>query len=114
MSDALEIIRGDDTTISATITNQDDEAVNLTGATVFFTVKRRKTDSDADALIAKEVTSHTTPASGQTDIELTNEDTDIRPGAYLYDLQVKDNEDRIISINYGTLRVKTDITRRIT
>ena len=114
MSDSLEIIRGDDTTISATITNQDDEAVNLAGATVFFTVKRRKTDTDLEAVITKEVTSHTTPASGETDIELTNEDTDIRPGIYLYDLQVKDNDDRIISINYGTLRIITDITRRTT
>ena len=70
---------------------QGGSAYNLTGKTVWFTVKR-KLDTDmtnSSALIAKTITSHTNAAGGVTTISLVGSDTqNLDVGTYLYDLQV--------------------------
>jgi hypothetical protein len=108
----LEIIRRDDVIISVTITDHQNNAVNLTDSTVYFTVKQRKTDADADALISVEVTNHTNPNQGQTEISLTGQQTNLTPRSYFYDIQVKDNDDKIRSVEFGIIKVIQDVTIR--
>jgi hypothetical protein len=109
----LTIIRGDDVTIPVTFTDSDGDPINLTGCTVFFTVKNEKSDDDDDAVISKSVTSHTTPASGITQVVLTHTDTDIDPGSYYWDLQIKDSAGKIQSTQVAQFEVIQDITTRI-
>jgi hypothetical protein len=45
-------------------------AIDLTGATVYFTAKSAFSDADADAEFDEKITSHTTDASGLTAIPL--------------------------------------------
>lgn len=107
----LFIIRGDSASISFAMTG-----VDLTGATVFFTAKPALTDDAADttAVITKEVTSHTDPTNGRTMIELDPTDTDVEPGIYFYDIQVKKASGAIVSIPARKLRIWADVTRRNT
>ena len=112
----LTIIRGDTTNITLTLTDQDGDAIDLTGATVFFTAKPDFDNDilDAAAVITKEVTSHSDPTNGITVIPLTPSDTDITPGIYQYDVQVKDAGGSIFSLPARQLKVIEDVTRRTT
>lgn len=107
----IEVIRGDDLTIELALTEEDGTPVNLTGTTVFFTVKKKLADSDEDAVISKEVTDHTEPENGVAVISLDNDETDIAAGIYHWDIQIL-NAGKISSINYGIFRVIPDVTRR--
>lgn len=105
----ITLIRGDNSSINFTL-----EGVDLTGATVFFTAKSAIDDdaTDSSAAIAVEVTDHTNPEAGETVIPLTSSDTDVTPGQYFYDIQVKKGDNTITSIRYRKLEVIADITRR--
>lgn len=111
----IELIRGDSASIGFTITD-DGTAVDLTGSTVFFTAKPTldADATDAAAVISVEVTSHTDPTNGITSIPLTASDTNVTPGEYFYDVQVKKADNSIISIKYRKLEVVADVTRRTT
>ncbi len=104
----IEIIRGDTTSIDFT-----SNGIDLTGSTVFFTAKTA-IDNDVDdstAAIAVEVTDHTDPTAGVTVIPLSSTDTNIEPGEYFYDIQIK-NGDTVTSIEPRKLEIIADVTRR--
>lgn len=107
----LFIIRGDSASINFVMAG-----VDLTGATVFFTAKPELTDDsgDTNAVIAKGVVSHTDPTNGRTVIDLDPTDTDVEPGIYFYDIQVKKASGAIVSIPARKLRIWADVTRRTT
>ncbi len=103
------LIRGDSYSLNFTVTG-----VDLTGSTVFFTVKEildQDDAADAAAVIAVEVTDHSDPTNGVTVIPLTGTDTDVDPGLYYYDIQIK-NGSTITSIPARKLRIWADVTRR--
>lgn len=105
----IDIIRGDTVSIDFTI-----EGVDLTDATVFFTAKPALTNDadDSSAVIAVEVTDHIDPTGGVTAIPLSADDTDVTPGEYYYDIQVKKADGTIVSIPARKLEVFADVTRR--
>jgi len=90
----IELVRGAGATLSLTLKDNDGVAIDLTGAKVIFAVKTKTNasklyDSDnATALILTDTTSHTLPLQGKTDIDLTNDDTDLAPGVYVYGIKV--------------------------
>lgn len=88
--------------------------MDLTDCTVFFTAKPTISNAsdDSDAVIEKEVTDHTDPTNGTTVISLTPTDTNIAPGLYYYDIQVKKDAVTIVSIPVRILKIFGDITRR--
>ncbi len=110
----IEIIRGDTSSIDFVLTDGG-TPVDITGATVFFTAKPALTNdvSDNTAVISVEVTSHTDPTNGKTTIPLSSTDTDVTPGEYYYDVQVKRGDLTIVSIRARKLEVFADVTRRI-
>lgn len=108
----MKVIRRDDVDFELTFTDVDGDVVNLTGATVFFTVKKRITDIDDDAVIAKEITVFDFPLTGVAILTLDETDTDISPGQYYYDIQLKTSNAKITSSNYGKFYVAQDITIR--
>lgn len=105
----IQIIRGDTSDINFEV-----EGIDLTGTTVFFTAKAviDADVTDSAAAIAVEVTSHTDPTNGITVIPLSSTDTDVTPGIYFYDIQIKRGASTITSIRYRKLEVFADITRR--
>lgn len=109
----LTVTRGDNATYTLTITDSGG-AVDITGYTIYFTVKR-KTDArkdDNEALISKNVTSHTNAVGGITDVVLLNTDTEIDVGSHKFDFQMKSATDAITTLLTGTFRVVDDVTKR--
>lgn len=109
---SMEIIRRDDTTINCVFKDADGNAINITGYTIFFTVKENLDDSDSDAKISKTVSSHTDPTNGATQITLSATDTNIDEGTYYYDFQMKTSGGTIQSTKRGILSVVQDVTVR--
>ena len=87
----LQVVRATDQSFTTTFLDADGNVIDLTGSTVFFTVKTRVQDTDAEALITKDVTSHSDPTNGITIITLTDTQTNIAPGNYVYDIKIKDS-----------------------
>jgi len=110
----IEINRGDSRNIDVTFYQSDGTTpIDLTSGTVFFTVNSsREPDDDTAAAIEKDVTVHTAPLLGQTRIALTSTDTDIDPGTYYYDVQLKDSANNVISSRADRFIVVGDISRR--
>lgn len=90
----IELVRSASATITLTLKDNDNVAINLTGATVIFAVKNKKdtTESwdsdDSTAKIKVTNTSHSLPLQGKTIIVLSNDDTDLIPGQYVYGIKV--------------------------
>ena len=90
MADDLDIYEGEDKTWTVTITDSTGTAVDITGYTFLFTVKRKLNDSDGNALMQKEFTSHSDPTNGITEIIINSADTGGLNGNFFYDYQWKD------------------------
>jgi hypothetical protein len=89
---AVSVIRGSSKTLNLTVKDKHGEPVDLTGSTLYFTVKRKETDRDC--LIQKistdsaqiEIASPATQGTAQ--IFLQPSDTTIDPGKYRFDIWV--------------------------
>ena len=112
MSNDLTIYRGDDKTWTLAFTDSTGTAIDITGYTIYFTVKINSNDIDDNAVITKDITSHTDPTEGETEIVLTNSDTDLPIKKYWYDIQMKDGSDKITTVLEGRFIVVQDITLR--
>ena len=92
--EALRIKRGNPFQALMTLTGIDDQPMNLTEATVIFTV-RSLTDhalTDAAALIRKVITTHHSPGTGQTYLDLTSAQTTMSAGTYIGDIRIVGSE----------------------
>jgi len=113
MSDQLRITRGDTYSFDLALTDENGAVQNITGWTFFLTLKEFKDQSDDDAVLYKEVTSHSDPTQGETTITLDPDDTKNLSGIYYYDIQVKTNANEVITILNNTITIEKDITNRI-
>ena len=84
----LSVFEGNDKTFNITITaSGTGSPVDITGDTFLFTVKNNINDSDSNAIISKDITSHRVPQSGQTTIPILREETLNQVGNKFYDYQ---------------------------
>ena len=105
---------GDSRDYHLTFTDSNGDAINITGWKVYFTAKLNYADSDEDAVIKKDITTHTDPANGKTTISLTNGNTaELDARNCWYDIQVKKNNGDILTVLSGRIEILRDITRRI-
>jgi hypothetical protein len=103
--------RGDSGRLDVTVTQSDGTAYDLTGATLFLTVKNALTDADSAAVIRKEVTSHDAPLAGESHFEIATTDN-ATAGVRFYDVQLKDSTNKIFTLFGGVWRVVADVTAR--
>jgi len=113
----LTIYRGDNKTWTIAFTDDAGDPIDITGYTLFFTVKNKgcyQDDSaDTNALIEKDVTVHTNPTGGISAVSLVPADTNtIEPDDYIYDMQLKDSTDNILTVIKGDFTITADVTRR--
>jgi hypothetical protein len=114
MTKISDYIRGDTRVINITCVESDGTTpINLTGATVYFTLNSSKTPtSDASASLQKTVTSHSDPNNGITSITINPADTQaLTPGVYYYDVQLVDASGHVTSLKQDTFKINADITR---
>jgi len=103
--------RGDSGRLDVTVTQSDGTAYDLTGATLFLTVKNALTDADSAAVIRKEVTAHDGPLAGESHFEIATTDN-ATAGVRFYDVQLKDSTNRVYTLFGGVWRVLADVTVR--
>lgn len=108
----ITVFRGEDKSIMLTFTDADGVAINITGYTIFFTVKANINDADADALISKNITSHSNPSGGITYLTLTDADTDVAVGQYPYDFKLKDGSGNFSQSDSGVFEIRQPVTTR--
>jgi hypothetical protein len=114
----LSMIRGDRREFAITLTDDDTgDALDLTTMTLVFTAKRRPTDTDAQAIIAKTegagITIDADPTTGLATLEIEPEDTeDLDDLRTLYwDLQVDNGAGDVRTPLSGRLALSADVTR---
>lgn len=117
MSDfSLTVKRGDTIDLEVPIL-RDDVAVDLTGADIWFTAKRRLTDADADAVAQKSIGSGIVvvgdAADGTVLVTLDPADTDslTKQTVLTCDIQLVEADGRVTTVASGTLTVELDATR---
>ena len=96
--DKITVYSGNDVTLTLTFTDANGDPLDITGYTVFFTVKDNYTQQDDKAFVAEEVTSHTNPTGGITTISISRTNLNRRPGVYVYDIQTKDTGANISTV----------------
>jgi hypothetical protein len=86
----LEVIQSDTKTYKISVVD-DNTPVDITGYTLFFTVKTSLNDTDTSAIISKTVicpiNSDSTAGNGY--ILLSSTDTNKNPGNYSYDIKIQ-------------------------
>lgn len=91
--------------------SENGQYIDITGWTIYFTVKSSMKDNDADAQIAKEVTSHLDATGGKSLIDLTPTDTNIEAGVYYYSIDYKDDDGNEKILYQGRLRITETVLR---
>ena len=113
----LELVRGNTKTYEIQF-QKDGSPIDITGWTVFFTVKSvydlPDTLPDAGAILKKDITSHSDPENGKTLISLSYQETaTLKAGqTMLYDITVKDDSGKIYTVVLGNLVVTEKVTQR--
>ena len=105
--------RGDDQVFALELT-ENGAVKDITGWTVYFTLKSKIDDADTAAVLKKDITTHTGPTQGKTEIPLLNTETDVLKGIYFYDIQYKDVSTPAIvkTVLSGQMTFTEDVTRR--
>lgn len=109
----LEFNEGDDFPYKITLTNSSGIAIDLTGYTFYMTIKYELTDSDANAMIKKTITTIPNPELGIVTITLDRSDTqNMAGGVYVYDIKYLTSgtlTKTIIRGNFNLIKGVTDI-----
>ena len=118
MANNIQIQRGVPIDITLSITDDTTtpiSALNLTGKTVFISVKDLSDNADNDnaAFITDKITVHSAPLLGQTEWSLTATDTRIPLGRYKGDVRVYTNANEYINTEIFHLLVVDVVTKRI-
>ena len=103
--------RGDSGRLDVTVTQSDGTAYNLTGSTLFLTVKNALTDADSAAVILKEVTAHDDAEAGESHFEILTTDN-ATAGVRFYDVQLVTDLGDVFTLFGGVWRVVGDVTIR--
>lgn len=83
----LSIIKGNSKNYKLLFKTTSGDPLDITGYTVFFTVKKNINQTDDQAVISKTNTIHSDPTNGISIITITTSETnDLQPGVYLYDI----------------------------
>jgi hypothetical protein len=103
--------RGDSGRLDVTVKESDGTAYDLTGCTLFLTVKNALTDADSAAVIRKEVTSHDDAEAGESHFDLLTTDN-ATAATRFYDVQLKTSDAKIYTLFGALWKVLSDVTTR--
>jgi hypothetical protein len=111
----LNIQKGNPYSATITVTGSDGNAYDLTGKTVFFTLKHLgdETANDDAALIKKSITVHTNAAGGITVLTLDTTDTSQVFGRYKCDIRIYSSGGVQLNSNKFFANVEDIVTKRI-
>lgn len=86
--------------------------IDASGWTIYFTIRTTipsiSINDDSGAAIAKQIAGD---VSGIQTLVVTSAETNIEPGTYHYDFQIKKTDDTISSSEKGLFIISSDVTR---
>jgi len=85
--------------------------IDITGWTIYFTVKSKMELDDSQAEIYKDITDHLDAPNGRSLISLTTEDTDLK-GNFYYDIKFKSDNDDAGILYHGQIKFREPVTTR--
>ena len=88
----LQLVRSDSKTYTINVTNNG-VAQDISGWSLYFTVKNDYEDADVDAIISVDVTfpSNASSVAGVGYLPITSDDSDVALGNYKYDMKLISN-----------------------
>ena len=105
----LPINRGNDRILEVDVRDAQDTPINITGASLFFYVSKRKF---GDVIIIKSIGNGITVVGapeGKIEVDITNQDTNLPLGDYYYELLLEDVEGNRYTVLQGTLEITHSI-----
>lgn len=108
----IKRVKGDTYPLDIQLIRVDESIIDLTGCTVFFTVKRNLEDTDNEALIKKDITTFTSATTGELSIPFLATDVDY-VGDFYYDLKIKYSNNLIESVLTDKFILVEHTTKRI-
>ena len=109
----LTVVRRDDKTFTFYFYDENGDAINLTGAALYTTVKQNIDDTDANAKISSDLTVTVPATSGIATWTIVPADTQYLSGLYYWDVQMKSAAGKITTLIRDMLEVVPDVTVRI-
>ena len=117
----LVVKQGNTKTFVLNFVDENDAAYDITNYIIFFTIKSDLADADADADLTKDISIHSSPAAGESKIELLA--TDSKPtesglsdllGNYMYSIKLKtdDSPAKLYTVAEGLISFTKDVTQR--
>lgn len=105
--------RGDTKIYDIVITDDTGNPIDITGSTIWFTLKSDPTSDDTNAEIQKVITTHIDAPNGKTQVVLSKNDTEhlVPEMYYYYDFQWVTNTGDVQTIMKDKVKVLQDITR---
>lgn len=110
----LTVNKRDDKTFTFYFYDEDGNAVDLSSATLYTTVKQNIDDLDASAKIATTLTVSAPATAGVATWVLVPSDTQYLLGLYFWDVQLKSATGKITTLINDYLEVVADTTIRTT
>ena len=101
----LCVTQGDTETYNLAFTQDGTTVLDLTGSTIEFVVIKSRSDPEADAVIAKTITSFAAPTTGEAELELTSVDTNQPLGKYFHRLKIEFADGKVKTIMKGDFDV---------
>jgi len=111
---SIVVYRGDDWASSLVFADSEGNLIDITGWTIFLTVKKNKDDSDAQAIITRTIYIPVNPPGSRVTFSIPNTETTLLLGSYFFDYQYKKADGTIQTVTSGVVTFEKDITRRIT
>lgn len=116
----LSMTRGDDRTLRLTVDDDDGNPMTWAGVKAWFTLKRQFSDTDENALAARNSDDDLNEFDMSTDgtmlVEIKGTDTASLPHSKThqtirYDVQIRTVDGRIWTIDGGEIRIYPEVTR---
>jgi len=101
------VYRGDTFSEQFIFEDTDNVAIDITGWTLFFTIKKNKSDGDSDAVISKTITSIPSPELGIYTLTIPASEMNDLVGMYYYDCQMKTADGNVYTIIEGAIGTKS-------
>jgi hypothetical protein len=109
----ITTFRGDDLAFDVVFEDCEEVPVDVTGWTLFFTIKVNRHDTDSTAVFAKEYHNTFNPTAGLITVFMSHSETDVLNGTYFFCIQIKKADGTIQTITRGGISFLQDVTRRI-
>jgi len=107
------LIRGSTYDEDITVTNKDGTPYNLTGCTVYFTIKKVEDSLKDDdvAVVQKIITDHVNAVGGISHLSLSESDTTQNPGEYYFDFKIKSPSGSIQNTHRKIVTIEHNVTQ---